>query len=289
MQLRIEPAALLVLANIVGFAQEARPRIEFTTAAIRPTSGQPSVLPDGKRVYGAVDGGPGSSDEGTFAGNGVTLTNLILAAYSVKVYQVSGPDWIRTTRYDISAKVPAGATKEELNLMLQSMLEKKFSLKLHRETKEFPAYNLVVAEGGLKLKDSLPIDDCSPGTRLINGICPDGPIPVSGIAKSSDDGPTGISSTFKKERWISTGRRVTMSRFARNLEAQFYNSVVTDETGLTDAYDFRFEFVSPTSSALATASPSLFTALEREFGLKLEFTKAMLDVLFIDHIEQPRD
>jgi uncharacterized protein (TIGR03435 family) len=285
MQLRIAPVVFLVFAPALGFAQKTKPAPEFTSVSIRPASGQPLVLPDGRRISGMFQGGPGTPDPVHLAGNSMILANLVVLAYYERLQKFSGPEWTKTTRYDITAKVPAGVTKEEYKLMLQAMLAKSFNLRVHHETQEFPAYNLVVAEGGLKLKGSLPIDNCAPGTRMANGICPDGPIPISGIAKGSADGPTGMSMDLKNGLTLATGRRVTMPKFAANLELQL-GSVVNDKTGLTDAYNYRLRFVAPTSQAALTATPSLFTAIE-EFGLKLEPTTAPLQVLVIDQIEPP--
>ena len=285
MQLRIAPVVFLVFAPIFVLAQKTKPA-EFTSVSIRPASGKPLVLPDGRRVSGLLQGDPGTSDPGHLAGNNVFAANLVRFAYSGNLQHYSFPEWTKATRYDLSAKVPAGATKEDLKLMLQAMLGKSFNLKVHHETQEFPAYTLVVAEGGLKLKDSLPIDDCAAGTRLPNRICPDGPVPISGIARGSGDGPAGIGSDRKNGLVISTGRRVTMPKLAADLEIHL-GSVVTDKTGLTDTYSYRIKFAPPTSEAGLPVTPSIFTAIE-EFGLKLEPTTAQLDVLVVDQIEPPK-
>ena len=77
-----------------------------------------------------------------------------MTAYDVKPYQVSGPDWLDTERYDIAAKVPAGATKEQVNAMWQSLLAERFGVTLHHESKEFQVEELVIGRGGHKLKES---------------------------------------------------------------------------------------------------------------------------------------
>ena len=75
-------------------------------------------------------------------------------AYDVKSYQISGPDWMSSARFDISAKVPAGTTKAQSNVMLQNLLADRFKLVLHHSTKESPIYVLLVAKSGPKLKQS---------------------------------------------------------------------------------------------------------------------------------------
>ena len=76
----------------------------------------------------------------------MALRDLIVTAYKVKPFQVSGPDWIATTRFDIVAKMPAGASKDDAPLMLQSLLEERFKLAVHKETKERPVLALVVGQ-----------------------------------------------------------------------------------------------------------------------------------------------
>ena len=118
----------------------------------------------------------GAQAEYTF----MALRDLIVMAYKVKPYQVTGPDWINTTRFDIKAKMPAGSTKEDAPIMLQSLLEDRFKLSVRKETKEHPVLALVVGKGGPKLKESepaKPIDESTPlkpGESSMEG--PDGPI-----------------------------------------------------------------------------------------------------------------
>ena len=80
--------------------------------------------------------------------SGLTLKNLLTVAYGVKNYQISGPGWLDTERYDIMAKMPPDTTKEQFALMLQSLIAERFKLTLHRETKDLPLYELAVAKGG---------------------------------------------------------------------------------------------------------------------------------------------
>ncbi|HVY94850.1 MAG TPA: TIGR03435 family protein, partial [Bryobacteraceae bacterium] len=109
------------------------------------------------------------------------LKSLICYAYNVKPFQVTGPDWLATDRFDIIAKFPQGAKKEDASKMLQSLLADRFNLALHRTDEEHPVLALVPGKGGLKLKESAetpkPIDEsvpAPPGTVTTQG--PDGPI-----------------------------------------------------------------------------------------------------------------
>jgi uncharacterized protein (TIGR03435 family) len=86
----------------------------------------------------------------------MALADLIQYAYKVKNYQVSGPDWIKSERFDIQAKLPEGATKEQVPEMLQALLADRFQLKLKREQTEHSVFGLVAAKGGIKLKETTP-------------------------------------------------------------------------------------------------------------------------------------
>ena len=92
----------------------------------------------------------------------VTLQDLILMAYNVKPYQITGPDWLASQRFDIFAKLPNGASKDDAPRMLQALLEDRFKMALHRESREHPMLALVVGKEGPKMKAS-PAN--SPGDR----------------------------------------------------------------------------------------------------------------------------
>jgi uncharacterized protein (TIGR03435 family) len=111
----------------------------------------------------------------------MTVADLIVLAYNVKSDQIAGPGWITTQLFDIIAKLPEGASKNDVPKMLQSLLEDRFKLALHRDSKEHVALALIVGEGGPKMKESSealkPIDPSAPlapGEKQVDG--PDGPI-----------------------------------------------------------------------------------------------------------------
>jgi uncharacterized protein (TIGR03435 family) len=288
-------AASLGLASVrqAAFAQQPTPKPEFEVASIRPGSGKPTTLPNGMQVIGAMQGGPGSPDPERLTGNSVSLRSLLLSAYSVQNLQIVGPDWINTTRYDVTAKIPPGATKDDFRLMLQNLLEDRFNMKIHHETRDFPSYNLVIARGGLKLRETVSIDACASGGHPVGKTCPDGVNYISGIAKPAADAKaSGLSMSPPKDGTgnIVTGRNALLATLASMLQNSLKGSVIADKTGLTDKYDFRFEFSPPdVGTAGDFAAPSLFTALEKDLGLKLEATKTQLDCVVIDHIQQPSD
>src|SRR5450759_2140572 len=128
-------------------------------------------------------GGPGSADPGQITYSNVSLKNVLMNAYAVKGYQINGPKWLDSERFDIVAKIPKGATKEEFKLMLQNLLAERFKLTLHHETKELPMYALVVGKGGSKLKESVDDD------ATASGAAPQGGAPGSVVPSASAPPP----------------------------------------------------------------------------------------------------
>src|SRR6516165_11144822 len=113
-------------------AQPAAAKLEFEVASIKP-----ATLPGRGPIRLGQRGGPGSGDPGRVTYTFSTMLDLLADAYSVKRNQISGgPTWLDSERFDIVAKIPAGATKEQVNVMLQNLLAERFKLTLHRETKE---------------------------------------------------------------------------------------------------------------------------------------------------------
>jgi len=113
----------------------------------------------------------------------LNLRELMTYAYGVKPYQITGPDWMATTRFDIVAKMPEGSKKEDAPKMLQTLLEERFKLTTHRASAEHPVLALVTGKGGPKLKTSagtpVAIDESAPlkpGELRMDG--PDGPVRV---------------------------------------------------------------------------------------------------------------
>jgi len=133
------------------FAQD---KMEFEVASVKPAAPQA-----GARVLIGRQGGPGTPDPTRITYTNTALKQFILVAYNLKPYQITGPDWLDTERFDIVAKVPAGATKEQANVMMQNLLVDRFKLSFHTVTKELPLYELVVGKNGHKLKP--PVKDTS--------------------------------------------------------------------------------------------------------------------------------
>jgi uncharacterized protein (TIGR03435 family) len=137
---RILLAAILAT---VAAGQSTAPLPEFEVASVKPT---PPPDPAARSETSTVRLG-----SGRVTAENATLKMILIKAYGVKDYQIQGPDWIFTERYNIQAKAPAGAPDSQLPLMLQRLLAERFRLELHRGSQEMRLYDLVVASKGLKL------------------------------------------------------------------------------------------------------------------------------------------
>ena len=182
-------AGLVVFTSCAALAQSTEGPAAFEVASIKTAA--PTASAGMFRVM--MRGGPGSADPGQLTYSNVTLKNVLMNAYGVKGYQISGPSWLDSERYDIAAKIPKGATKEQFMLMLQNLLAERFKLTLHREKKDLPMYALVVGKSGPKMKESVdgavPADGAGPPPPPPP---PGGPLGIAGggrIAMGSDGFP----------------------------------------------------------------------------------------------------
>jgi uncharacterized protein (TIGR03435 family) len=222
-----------------------------------------------------------------FTAGGLPLRLLIREAFNLPEDRLlNEPEWTKTARYDMEAKVaPEDAprlkalTQAERNAMLLPVLEDRCGLKFHRETRELEVYALVAAKGGPKLHSSE-----APHAELNQ--------------PGQFEGSVGISLS---DRGIKlTAHRATMESLARTISSQV-GSTVIDKTGLTGDYDYTLEYAPENgmgpgmppigsgggSASSETEAPSIFTALQEQLGLKLEARKEPVEVVVIDSIEPP--
>ena len=274
----------------------------------------------GSRIMVMMRGGPGSPDPGQITYNNVTVKNVLTTAYGVKGFQISGPGWLDSERYDIVAKLPRGATKAEFMVMLQNLLAERFKLTLHREKKDLPMYALVVGKNGPKLKESVEEPAPNEGDAPKAGGPADGPVVMRRMPMGKDGFPVlppgsggrgsmAIMMMNGNARMTASGQ--SMAGLAEMLSNQMDLPVV-DMTGLTGKYDFTLYFapealvgmrlgappapgpppgeggggMPDASTPDAQSNPSLFTALQEELGLKLDQRKGPVDLLVIDHLEK---
>jgi uncharacterized protein (TIGR03435 family) len=142
--------ALLSLLSWAAWAQDAAPPA-FEVASVKVAAPPPAMGPGMGPVR--ISRGCGKPDPAMVRCTNTPLKQLIVRAYGVKNYQVEGPGWIDSDGFDVMAKVPEGVAAEKVPAMLQAMLAERFGLKVHKETRTLPAFELSVAKGGPKLKE----------------------------------------------------------------------------------------------------------------------------------------
>src|ERR1700761_4640437 len=140
-------SASALFAAGIAFAQTAAPSFEVATIKPAPPL-DPAKIAAGKLHIGM------KIDAGRVDIGFMSIADLIRTAYEVKSYQVSGPDWMNTERFEILAKIPEGGAKEQVPGMLKTLLQERFKLAVHKESKDHSVYALVVGKGGSKLKES---------------------------------------------------------------------------------------------------------------------------------------
>ena len=231
--------AVFLLAASGALAQPAP--LAFEVASIKP-----SASSDGRSNDVINDGGVVLTN--------VTLRQCVEAAYGIQDAELVGPDWLETARFDIRAKPPAIHPKEYLQPMLKTLLEERFQLAAHHETRTIPVYALVTGKDGLKIKEVEP-----------------------------GEGRTNTSGS----RFIGT--KVTMKRLTQFLSRMLDRPVV-DQTGTKAVFDidlhYAWEEVTATAPKETSNAPSIFKALQEQLGLKLQSEKLPVEVVVIDHIER---
>lgn len=224
----------LMLAAVCAHAQNARP--VFEAAAIKDPT--PS---DGSSSHGT---------RGQLVMTNQPLRRLIERAYLVNPFQVVAPAWVGDARFDISAKYPPGTKDDDRILMLRSLLEDRFGLQVHRETKEAPGYALVVAKGGFKLTP----------------------------AEGGDDSENSSGGLVNK----LTVKHVSMARLAA-IVARDLGEMVVDKTGIDGVYNFELRW---TKADTQDDTPTLFTALQETLGVRLQPQKVPVEIIVVDHVER---
>jgi uncharacterized protein (TIGR03435 family) len=183
------------------------------------------------------------------------LKDLVANAFKVRPYQVSGPDWLATERFDIEATLPEGASKNDAPAMLRALLAERFKLTSHRDTQEHKVLALIVGKGAPRLKRSTtvpqPVDEnapLKPGEMVMDG--PDGPIRMAVNHDGSVKFDLGAKGTLTEKLDAQNqavrldSDMVTMEGFAETLSqilAQMGGNQVVDMTGLKGAYEFSVE------------------------------------------------
>jgi uncharacterized protein (TIGR03435 family) len=255
-------ASLLALLSFtLGWSQSARP--EFEVATIKPTA------PDDRSGrFITIKGGH------QFVAKSYTLKFMVAAAYNLPPRTISGgPAWIDLDRYDIVAVTPGEVRPnlDEQMAMLRTLLADRFKLTFHTEAKELPVYVLTVARSESKLKES--------------------PTPP-------DELPALINTVFPGDRIVLPARNATMAQFASMMQRAVLDRPVLDKTGLPGRYDFDLEWTPddtqfggnlPPIMPENSGKPDLFAAIQQQLGLRLEPSKATVEVITIDGAQKPTE
>jgi uncharacterized protein (TIGR03435 family) len=248
-------------------------------------SGPPNPLPGGRRNFEVASITPDNFGDlrttsarplpasGTYTATNQAVRQLIRQAYGLKLFQLEGgPKWIddfSDEKFDINAKTAGPVTPDELMLMLQALLEDRFRLTYHRETRQLPTYALVVVK---KRVPGPKLHEPDPEIRQL--------YPVLG-------GPNGL-----------TAANATMQDLASSLSRFTGDRLVQDRTGLTGRFAFTLEFSKdsvtlPRPPGLPAPppsdGPSLFQALQEQLGLKLESDRGPVEIMIIDRVEKPSE
>lgn len=253
-------------------AANGRQVLSFEVATINPSHSSEAL-------------GQVGSSLGRFRCRGMTVKMLIEIALNSRTY--GGPGWIESARYDIDAKaeysvieklknLPRVQQQEQNRLMLQSLLASRFNLQLKHERKVAPVYRLVVAKNGSKL-------------RQTNGVTSGPPFELS------------------NGKLIVHGMPIAYLLSVLATQPELGGREIIDQTGLKEKYDFTLQWEpaeqetpmfnqddnniprSDGASSVDSSAPSLFTAIREQLGLKLESTKAPVEVIVIDHVDRPSE
>lgn len=267
-------------------ATSPAPAFEYEVASIKPNRSGGNIA-------------TASTTEARFMATNVTLQSLLLKAYGVQDFQISGaPSWLNAERFDIAAEMEdtvAEAIKKldpaERGLarqqMLRALLMDRLRLSIHHENKDIPIYTLVIGRNGSKLKEAKEGD-----------TYPDG------LKSSGGHGGTGIWQTGGRGGTeVVTGQGVSIADLAATLSRSLDRPVL-DKTGLTGKYDFAFNWADmnqlqassdnapagrPATLPLDVGGPSLFSAIQEQLGLRLVSGKGPGDIIVIDHVERPSE
>jgi len=235
---------------------------------------------------------------GLFAALNQPLSNYLAFAYKLditraRMLESELPKWALADRFDIQARAPVGTTKDQMRLMMQSLLADRFHLKAHFETRETKIYALELVKPGMTGPKLQPHTENPP--------CADASNPFSSSNGSLISTPEGFPTRCDSPVGFANptgagygGRNVTMQMFAQDLViapgSPAMDRPVFDQTGLTGQYDFIMKY-SPQWNATAPppgdTGPTFLEALQDQLGLRLESAKAPVNVLVVDHVEEP--
>lgn len=275
-----------------GWENTAGGKMSFDVTSVKQnTAGLP---PSGPTPRSNFPLGPGDVYHGT--GGVFSASNYPASIYIAFAYKLTNndanalfselPKWARNERFDIEAHGPINATKDQMRLMMQSLLRDRFKFAMHREVRSLPVYALAFAKLG----------KMGPQLRLYGKnevACPVGKVsPLAVIDKEFPLACGGVQVLTPSEPDLFRigARNIGTALFATYLTgpATGVDRPVLDKTGIVGTVDFVLEFAPDIPNALSgAAGPTFLEALKDQLGLKLDAETAPVNTLVVDHIEEP--
>ena len=282
MRTTLSAAGWLLVAASTAFAQ-AKPA--FEVASIRPSADQVTGVRVGFQATGSQ-----------VRVTGMSIKDYVGIAFGTRPQQIEGPEWIGSQRFDVVATIPDGVPSSQATAMLRTLLEDRFQLKVHRESKDLPVYVLGVSKAGARLTESKPDPNATAE--------PAGTVNVSGGGNN-----TGVGVNIGGGRSFAVADnqvqiRGMQMRDVAEVLTRFVDRVVVDQTGLTKTYDITLDLTPDEFNAirirsavnagvplppqamrlLDNASPDTLSAPLSKFGITFEAKKAPLEVVVIDSV-----
>jgi uncharacterized protein (TIGR03435 family) len=269
-----------LFCSAVGAASlyaQAADSVAFETASVKQATARGAG-------QGVMRGGPRTSSPGQFTATAVTLRALISKAYKLRDFQIAGPDWLSTERYDINAKLPPDTTPEQFLIMIQDLIMDRFHFAFHRDTQDSDGYALRALKSGMKILSSKASEHNSKPSSSGEYF----------LRKDKDGFPeippdqTEIVSLNGRAKLQA--HQATMDKLAEMLALEL-NSAVLNSTGIDGRYDFAITWVryqprASASPAIGEESlPTIFTAVST-LGLKLERAKVPVEKLVVDRVDR---
>lgn len=251
------------------------------------------LAPPGQFIPARMAGGPGTNDPAQIHWENVSLRSVLQRAYGLKDFRqvVAGKDpSVFAAYYDIVANVPAGATKDQFNVMMQNLLTQRIKLAVHRDVRPIPIYQLVVAKGGLKMKESPD----SPGKPL-DALPAEKGFPAIAAGRNASWTRTRDGHLLFRARALPVSCEPIGAPGCEFMSPLLIGGITPEprilenKTGLAGRYDFTLDCTIPDKPAAPAADDlsDCFNAIEQQLGLKLVDTKEPMDVLVVDRVENP--
>jgi uncharacterized protein (TIGR03435 family) len=294
----------LALCLCSAYGQTAPAALAFEVASVKPAGAlDPQKIMSGQMRIGK------KVDKARVEYSTMALGELIAEAYKIKSFQLVGPDWmtgISAPRFDIQAKMPQGATEDQIPQMLQALLAERFGLKIHKDSKERSIYALVVAKTGLKMKPADappegPDDSSQPGIKVTGNMQDGKGITVKG---GQDGATTKVSMSPDNKSMHMEISKLPMDKLVELL-GRLVDRPIVDMTELKGDYQVALDLSMSAMMAMAGAmngappgagdgnkmveatdpGTSIFESVQK-LGLKLDARKGPLENIVVDHLEK---